>query len=173
MRILLIILALLLESLSLSYPLEADAWDANPDDLHKRQQRSPENCADPNQNPSADCWTTLGADQYLQVWIANNSASCNDGDFPGDGFASCYQQKVGRGELLGLQCDQVQIQSCRPPGNFSSYTPQRILRPLQHLWHLAILQFHLLCLRFCQRHRVRPRGCHRFRLQPHRERYCR
>ncbi|MDI1486728.1 MAG: hypothetical protein OHK93_005989 [Ramalina farinacea] len=131
-----IILALSLVSLCLSYPLEADSWDSNPDDLHKRQQRSPEDCADPNQNPSADCWTTLGVDQYLQGWIANNSASCNDGDFSGDGFASCYQQEVGRGELLGLQCDQVQIQSCRPPGNFSSYTPQEyyVLYSIFGIW---------------------------------------
>ena len=83
--------------------------------------RSVEDCSNPNENPTAECWATLGVDTYIQQWWTANSASCSSGVYEGSGFASCYQQKVGKGALLNDNCDKIGVSNCRPPTNISSY----------------------------------------------------
>ena len=173
MRTSLMILALSLASLGLTYPLEADSWAANPDHLHNRQQRSPENCADPNQNPSADCWTTLGVDQYLQ-----GSDSQQLGLMQRRGLLRRWSRILlstdgPSGRAPGPSMRPGPDPKLPTTGQLLVLHPAGILRPAQHLRHLAILQLHLLCLQFRQWHRLRPCGCHRFQHQPHREQYCR
>lgn len=42
-----------------------------------------------------ECWDELGITQYLDTWWSQHEVECNSDPYRGDGFASCYQQKLG------------------------------------------------------------------------------
>ncbi|MCJ1230824.1 hypothetical protein MMC12_007498 [Toensbergia leucococca] len=112
---------LLLTSTCLFYTslffISASAQSSNAPDT------SSSDCLNPNKDPTPACWDSLNVTANLLSWWQENEADC-DQNYTGQGFASCYQQKVGQGVLLGQRCDLTGPSLCTRPGNFSSYEPQ-------------------------------------------------
>ena len=105
-----------------------------PSKERKRDAADPgSTCVDPFVNPTAQCYVDLKIDEYIDSWWAKNSADCTSGVYAPDGFASCYQQKLG---YLGGQCDTVDVGGCQPPTNFTEHSPQEfyVLMSTFNMW---------------------------------------
>ncbi|KAL8824877.1 MAG: hypothetical protein Q9191_004757 [Dirinaria sp. TL-2023a] len=102
--------------------------------MEKSASAAPD-CLNPQKNPIPACWDQLNVGDYLQDWWQENQADC-DQNYEGDGFASCFQQKVGRGVLLDQHCEKIGAGNCDRPGNFSAYKPQEyyVLMSIHGVW---------------------------------------
>ncbi|MCJ1336853.1 hypothetical protein MMC09_002131 [Bachmanniomyces sp. S44760] len=92
-------------------------------------------CTNPNKNSNSACYDVLNVTGYLQDWWQQSGPDCQQ-NYASDGFASCYQQKVGKGALLNQRCDTTGSSQCFPPSNFSQYTPQEfyVLTSIFEVW---------------------------------------
>ena len=101
----------------------------------KKQRASEPVCNDPNVDPTFKCWNTLNVSGHLQDWWIENQEKCNNPPYRGNGFASCYQQLVGKGRLLNLACNDISL-SCEKPPDFNQYTPAEyyVLQSIFGIW---------------------------------------
>ena len=79
-------------------------------------------CTNPDKNLRPACYDALQVDSNISTWWEQNQNDCET-NYAGYGFVSCFQQKVGRGELLNQQCNKMGPGQCTRPGNFSHYEP--------------------------------------------------
>ncbi|KAK2046743.1 hypothetical protein LZ31DRAFT_574354 [Colletotrichum somersetense] len=91
------------------------------------------------------CWETLGMNDYLNNWWANNSARCDSTD---RGFARCYLDTAG---LITWSCDFIALNGCSPPpsgrdNQYSSYQEFYVIWNIYAInlyftnYHAALLQ---------------------------------
>ena len=129
-------LSLALATLQLIYPVLTRPMEHGTNIPKRQQQTSLADCQDSTKDLTPDCWVTLGVDAYIKDWWTTNKDACSTGPYKGDGFASCYQQKVGKGTLLMDQCNTVGVSNCRAPADFSKFTPQEfyVLSSIFGIW---------------------------------------
>ncbi|KAI9695804.1 MAG: hypothetical protein M1836_006070 [Candelina mexicana] len=91
-------------------------------------------CGNSTVDPVPACWDKLQVTQYLEDWWAKHANECNEEPYVGQGFAQCYQQKVGNGMFLLSDCSNISIH-CEAP-DFLNFTHQEfyVLYSIFGIW---------------------------------------
>ncbi|KAL8870026.1 MAG: hypothetical protein Q9174_003829 [Haloplaca sp. 1 TL-2023] len=95
-----------------------------------------QDCTAADRDPVPECWNILNVTGYLQDWWSLNQATCNSGPYSGDGFASCYQQLVGKGKLLNRACNDISPAPCDAAPDFTTFSPVEyyVLQSIFGIW---------------------------------------
>ncbi|KAL9621295.1 MAG: hypothetical protein Q9204_008127, partial [Flavoplaca sp. TL-2023a] len=99
-------------------------------------QMTVEDCTAADRDPAPECWNVLNVTGYLQDWWSQNEAKCNTEPYAGDGFASCYQQLVGKGTLLSRACNDISPAPCDAAADFTTFSPAEyyVLQSIFGIW---------------------------------------
>ncbi|KAI9775207.1 MAG: hypothetical protein M1835_005888 [Candelina submexicana] len=91
-------------------------------------------CGNLTVDPVPACWDKLQVTQYLEDWWAEHANECNEEPYLGQGFAHCYQLKVGKGKFLLSDCSNISIHREAP--DFFNFTHQEfyVLYSIFGIW---------------------------------------
>lgn len=90
--------------------------------LSQRGANTSSDCTNPEKDLTPACYDELLVDANLETWWDQNQNDCET-SYAAYGFASCFQQKMGKYVLLDQQCNGTSPGQCTGPGNLTSYEP--------------------------------------------------